>query len=614
MTLFFAWTNTFENFNAEHHARHDLPIFSLKIAQTEGRAATASIQTKGPLNLHKGAILSKKLANGHYVCLFQGFLSHPPTKGNADELTLHFKAAPENLQEHLTTLLEEHKQTPFYDPLFIPEDADHNPEIIKLSRPVEFYIDRISHKVSLSPLLEGSTHYDVTSDCARDSVHLQRHKNFIDTVNLKLEAQWIQNAHGWVQADRALTHHLPLQKISSYTGSFLKRNWPKTGQKLGRTGYWVAFSDLKEESSQEDHQNARTLWVQERGFKTKMKLTKRWFKTRLFLGWALRQKRKESLKASLTVNFDDKDYISGRETNLYLSLKKPLSKIALHPFWTPYTFYTRDDTIQHHHKSYRCTETHQAGYTFDTHIENWELLDEWSDTLPHENTASFFLTDRGRGAFEHALDIARTTLLRQSRLIKVSLEVPLEKYPHLTTNDTLSLTLNDQSIELHKGKITHYTIQSIPENNVETILIEAAFSIGTLSDAKDKPEAADTYSFDYAEDHYTHIENAFHTSPSQLCYESFSDQFPDDFYAHLQSTDCMRLIQRSVLKNEGEAQDTLLQHYQYPQTALHMDHLNQISTQCTLNLADLHTQDMVEHTIQLNEPITLNLPSQVSFL
>ena len=64
-------------------------------------------------------------------------------------------------------------------------------------------------------------------------------------IDVTVTAEWYQRYEGRTDISRLLQDKFPEGLINTLTGSSLEKKWWRRGDKIGRSGYWIAHSDLQ---------------------------------------------------------------------------------------------------------------------------------------------------------------------------------------------------------------------------------------------------------------------------------------------------------------------------------------------------------------------------------
>lgn len=203
-----------------------------------------------------------------------------------------------------------------------------------------------------------------------------------------------------------------------------------------------------------------------------------------------------------------------------------------------------------------------------------------------DNTrASFFHTDRGRQAIIHAIEIARCHLASSARCLEIDLIIPFDQGLTLTTDHSIILQVSQ--FPPLKGKLIAYRLTR--ENNTAWIKIAVAIGIQQTK-TKQTPHG------NYVHDDYADLgPQDTYCTPSGIHFKDYSDQAPrDGILCPLSERD---LIENLYIKADGATQVAWLLANQYPLRDNPLPFLE--PTQFRLDLKDLQTQDVLEHTLPI---------------
>jgi hypothetical protein len=507
MPTFFSWVSADDAFDPKRHARCDLAIFQLSIQQNQGDIALATLLVKNeapfPVDRQYAVIAYGEADTPRLI--FRGRLSGIPRPVGQSLLELHFTAEPSNAAEQLLVLRETLKRPPYWDTLFIdPLHMDQPTEVLE-ARSALFSWDRLTGIVSLSDLFTGRAHALIEDDILENSLKVTIGEPPLDAVHVRLMAEWTQTIDGEADLAPALSRRFSRGMINSLTPQSLKNSWPKPYTKLGRSGYTILESSLTEVTPPST--GALNLYPtispsflswDETQQKSVMKRSPRcWFRAKLVVGWSYKQKRREI--ASFTLKQATAFGTTGKKRQLALCLQ----------------------------------------------------------AVGDGPRASFFLTDRGRQAIEHAVEIARCHLAGTARCLEVELMIPFEKGLALTTDHSITVKAPRLPNGQLTGKLIAYRLVQEAESTYAWVRI--AVAVGAK-----KPEDAPVVSpGGYVAAAYAPVTpQALHQTASHILFKDYSTQKPREGIpgAHVFAD----LIQKMTIHGDGQHQvDTILAN-QYP--------------------------------------------------
>lgn len=584
MTFFFTWVDSPQPFDPLQHTRLEMDIFALSLIHAEGTYARLelTVQTGTLLPPQKWGILSIRLPTGESICLFQGARQDRPQSGTTDLMLLELIACPPDANEQLQILLHTWRTTTsVYDPLLIPEGHLDDPHLIRFFQPKTFYWDPCTLRVRLDDLLKGTQTRDVTSVFDPRSL-TYRHKDLLPfQLHVTLQAQWIQQVNGFMNLGPAITKLFSEGLINTYTSASFKAAWPRAGQYLGRSNYWVAASRLEEiDPPASAARYSSPLHPSETSLNQRPRVARRrWFRGKLLVGWTFQQKRVEKLSFTLRTATPSKTAALSSETlSLRLQAICPPTLLSL---WEPHTSYAVGDTIQEAGSLYQCLSPHQSGDVFSEHQNSWEDKGPLPHALPDAGASSFFLTPRGQKVLETGIEISHTKRLSQARTLEVSFEIPFVFCPVLSPSD--EVTLSDPRLPCGnvRGKVLRTVVHVKGETGEQTRIVTLGVCLDDAKSLENQEQHAGPRTF------------------SGILYLPYHDQKPEDSHANLAHARDAPRIKKLALLNGPEVQEALLQQA-YAQST--RPSFQDVQTRILLKFHKLHTQEALTHHIQVTIP------------
>lgn len=484
--LFFAWANETETtFNAEVHAREDEDVFSFLVSQSEGEFASLEIEIENPgVGLlcefrERWAWLSADIARvgGDSESeseseseapiiepLFYGRVVGIPDDVTQKTMRLIFTARPEDFNAQKAVLANSLKVSPYWDRLYIAPDKWDDVDAVLEARPELWHIDRVTGQVTVSHLTMGDSTEVFTADDVLDGgTRVTIAQPPLRSVTMKIDTGWDQTA--------AVTVDIYKNKLfSSFTGDGLAANWPKTGANVG--GGWkveVGEAELTIDFSKYDQKRwdfeispgvgpgvapIRDLPEPDTegniftdGFVRIPPIPKNWIELPLIhIAWLTGHWDEHVLipdwtfRGTLTLGCDTK---RKRAEQLTFTLRSDVQDVITMPSedQTPIVAISLNAVDQ------------PTDIPTESESESEAALD-----LPIRDARknSFFPTDRGALALEHAICLARVRLIEGARCIEVDADVPFERGIFLTCRK--SATVYDPEIPggVATGKIVSY--------------------------------------------------------------------------------------------------------------------------------------------------------------
>jgi len=443
MTLRLYWAS------APHQSSHDLPSeggcvpLQVTLVQKENAFPQAHVTLCPHLPLPEdkpwGWVILQG-PQGEPQLLFQG--QRQDVFAGNEGVCVELIARPPDAEAQWAKLLQAFQQGAVFDPLFLSPSHEQDPEMLGFFQPLVLDWDPQTLTVQSRHLLNPPSHppRDLTS--LMDPQTLKVGALLLPPRELRVTvcAQWVQRIAGFMNLSAAIAALFPNNCIQTYTPRSFREAWPRKGQVLGRSGYWVASSRLEPFPPPVSRSIEEPSWEQGGFHQGGAFFPKTHFRGTLVIGWSLQQKREEVLSFVLKSPAPLPPNSPPFET-LCLNLQaflKPNSP----SLWAPHHTYVPEEVVETGGRAYRCLAPHTSGEDFEADLANWEIQDAPACLDP--GMASFFLTKRGQKTAETALEIAHTHLIRRRHTQTLQVTLPLPPSPPLKLGS--SVTLQDPRI------------------------------------------------------------------------------------------------------------------------------------------------------------------------
>lgn len=245
MSFFFAWVDPNETTFGVEHEVVDEDIVSAELAQEEGDFATLKLTIRNPriglLNASRKVWAWFAYSDGVTTTpLFFGRLVGIPSDILSDLISLDLIARPLGYAALKAAYANDLRVLPYYDPVFFQEEERADPDSVLNARSAAWHIDRLTHEISISDILEGEDGtIDVTAVKALyDSVKVEVTGTPISKVTVKAAFNWDQIVGGFVTVVRSVFDHMfngGTFVIETFSES-LQNSWPTEGSDMG--GGW----------------------------------------------------------------------------------------------------------------------------------------------------------------------------------------------------------------------------------------------------------------------------------------------------------------------------------------------------------------------------------------
>jgi hypothetical protein len=231
MTISFAWADEGDPFTS----RNDEDVFAFDLSHLEGEFATLSIELRNPRVGLLTAGRKRWCWFGHDGApLFKGRLTALPTDLREEIVTLAFVARPSDYIARKKAVADTMRVFPFYDPLWVAEEARADPDIVLEARPELWHTDRVTHQVTSSSLIEGEDGtINLGGDVFHDGVSIAFKGAPLRKVRVEATCQWTQLGAGRVDISKQIKKLFPADRVQSLTSKGLLDEWPEEGDKIG---------------------------------------------------------------------------------------------------------------------------------------------------------------------------------------------------------------------------------------------------------------------------------------------------------------------------------------------------------------------------------------------
>jgi hypothetical protein len=602
MNIYLTWLTVFLN------EKDNLSIFDLEISQEENCFSKARLiidalsslpqpGTEGVIREEDGEIL------------FQGSLVGSPTKMEGDFTEIELIAKPNDFLEKNAALQKESRKLPYWDELWVRAEHHNDFQEVQDVRHASLYCDRRTGELSHSDWFEGKQTLSLSQDFFPASLQVKGVRAPLKACTVKVHAHWVQSDSGVSNLNSPIRRAFPHFKVCTYTQNSLLKKWPQSGKRLGKSGIWVIKSELKPmfPTSPLYPRFSPPIPLTEAGDQPKPhRFERHWFKPTLIVGWQLQQRRKETL--SLTLLHDFQPHFPGEAAQKPLEFT--LQNINPDPgayAWRPETYYRQGAKVSYKNGVFRCKAAHTSGLSFEEDRNFWHLKKVFHTPLGDPARSSFFLTERGYQAAEHAMERAKVALAKSARCLEVSFEGPWESFKEVTT-DT-SVTLSDPRLPGGEvtGKVVKYALIAKGETGERFGRVTLLCALGTGKRERLDLKPIPHYALDgYCEDLYQVHENTICQTPSGLTYFRYDDCAPQEEFKR------GPLLRGIELTNGPDEQEAEMGRHAYTSPFVVKKALSQRPTRLRLFFKDLRTKERLDHMIPVQMSESWSAPRQCS--
>jgi len=253
--IYFAWVDATDTTFLEAFERVDESVFSFSVDHAEGDFASMVVEIVNPrtglLSVARKRWAWLAYDDGTTVTpLFFGRLVGAPENSAAELVTLTFVAKPPQYIAAKEAVADGLRVLPWFDPVWLAPARRADADVALEARTALYHIDRTSLAVTVSDIVAGEDGtVDIGGTFYRDSLAMRYTEIPARRVVVNASMTWKQEAVGSVDVSRKISDAFGLagttllNRVSSYTGEGLLRDWPTTGRKIG-AGWTVGSLDI----------------------------------------------------------------------------------------------------------------------------------------------------------------------------------------------------------------------------------------------------------------------------------------------------------------------------------------------------------------------------------
>jgi len=599
MNIYLKWKEN-PSFNKE-----EIPIFDLEISQEEDHFAKARLVVDALTTLPPAGTEGILQTESQEV-LFRGCLIGVPLKLEGQVAEIELVAKPFDFATKMASLQQEKRTHPYWDPLWVRAENSQNDLEIQDVRHASLYCDRCSGELSESDWFQGKQTLALKDNFFRDSLQMQLVQRPLKACTIKVHAHWIQRETGVANLSREIRKIFPGAQMSTYTKKALTQRWPEAGKRLGRSGFYVLKSKLKQVTPQAPlyplFSKPLRLKNPEGEVKT-YRLKRHWFKPSLWVGWESRQKRKETLMVTLHHGFQP--LIPGEgDVKISEYTLQNINPEGEAYAWRPETYYSKSTKVLYQNKVYMCQAAHQSSLTFEEDQDFWAFKSVFHTPLGDPARVSFFLSERGYHAAEHAMERAKVVLARSARCFEITFEASWEALKDITTDTTIELVDPRLPDGQMKGKVVKYSLIVKGETGERFGKVTLLSSVKPHQNPPSPSPSLPSFSVEgYGEESYQGYDQQVYVSPTGLKYFRYDDQAPAE------PSKYEPILKGIELINGPEDQEKELSQQSFTAPSLVEKAISQKPTRLRLFFKDLRTKERIDHTITIKMAEAWTVPA-----
>lgn len=436
--FWFAWVDEGTAFDPDLHAVEGEDVFSFEISHQEGDFATLTLDVVNPRIglLNEGREQWGWLSHGDgsgVEPLFYGRLVGIPKDLQNEIVRLEFRAKPIDYEDQKEALAATLRVAPFWDAVWLAEEARTDPDTVLESRTQLWHIDRLTHEVTVSDIIQGEDGTIVVGgDYFYDSLALTYTGPPGKVCTIKAEASWKQKTTGQVD----ITSQFP-PYISTYTGEGLTDDWPKTDDNIGR-GWKFVTASWRPYGSTMTYGSPSTFSSQTSNI--------------LYL-YAAR-----IVPENMVVAYDaEREYVETMELTVQANVQPLFSEAS------------DDETI-----------TLDVAAQVDEPVDPPETSrGELQMPIGDLKSRRYFQTQRGLQSVDYLICLARAQLLYRARAVEVNFEMPFEAGATLSCRQMAQIEDNRLPGGTAVGKVKGYSLSMDGSTGAAVCRVTIGCTVGT---------------------------------------------------------------------------------------------------------------------------------------
>lgn len=566
--FYFAWVDKSEiTFNPLIHCREDEEVFTLNITHAEGDFPAMSIQITNPrVGLLTGARkqwawVSYRDKLGNVTPLFFGRLLGVPQAIQDNVVGLMFVARPADYEEQRAAVADSLRVLPYFDPVWIGGDGARDPDAVLEGYTRIWHIDRITHEVTTSDIIQdvGETvvAYGDADDVFRESVNVSHGQSPVRRVVVTAAVEWGQSAVGTVDISNALLNAFAGETpvglatisgmerstkgmINVICGDDLLSKWPTKGDSVG-SGWSIGDTSLTIVGG---YPLPPTLTDSDTMIYLR---TKTWHDS--VFGTAIRTMFERTPGLAIEV-IDYEDSNIGKDNTVNGGKITASGKFNI--LWVPIFRMAAGMKMD-----YDISRARTESIGFEVNADVQPLLSDPGDeetiyldigtanvdvpidgVIPINTLRNnrYFETDRGHLSFEHLLCRARAILVSRARAVDVSFTMPFEKGLDLSCRRTVTLLDPRLPEGQATGKIKQYVMTADGSSGNAQVSVVIGCAIGRGGSPAPAP-GTPTYADDYVVGYQAYLGTVIVPPVADVSYPEYNGYAIEDDGVNLISLD-----------------------------------------------------------------------------
>jgi hypothetical protein len=555
---------------AVHNVENEI-VFGFTLDQSEGEFAGLELEIKNP----KIGVLNPTRKQWAYLSYdtgasivpqFYGRIVGVPANIQNELVTVSFVAKPIDFQDQKETLAETMRAAggPYWDGVWFDPDKRDDPDNVFESRPELIHIDRVTHVVSSSHIINGEAGTLSYSDneVFYDNMTVEYGEVPLKSAKITATVNWDMDATDVFDiSDRF--RDPGLLYIRSFTGKGLVDDWPKAGANLGNG--WKVFDGFAEriDGQGENVYYTNTSEVNGASDDVDNPFTYRPPGGPLI---AFPHIYPDAVKTFVPAYLRNWKTQGADEMSQILAIMCWHVKATTSVVYDVSRKYTETVVIQLDADVQDVLTDAGGNDVLSLELSSSEIMSpiDPGDLPPIRDVRrrSYFASDRGTQSIEYLIALLRSRLLARARCVNITLEIPFARF----IADAVSLRMNATFADPRlpgatvAGKIKAYSVKLEGDTGALTVELTIGCTVGKGGTVVAVDGVPDYVDDDYVDpDYQFYTDNIIMPFAGEVTYKSIAGEQPNDDGIDLLALHASGNVVKSItFTNTADQQKTAL--------------------------------------------------------
>lgn len=277
MLFGFAWVEPSETTFLPAYEREDEEVIWFSLVHEEGDFAMMEVEVRNPRvpplsvgrKIHAWLSIEETPSAGYTPICFARLVG-VPSNLIGDRVTYSFLARPSDFETQKRAVADAKRVLPFYDELFIDPNYQDDPDAALEGYSEKVHIDRITHVVSTSDMLDGEDGvitFDPTIEpeaVLNDTLDVRLAHVPVNAVTVKAEVPWQQSTSGSFNIGPVVMDNICMADSWPKIGDVLAGGYIVTGSRADQYSSFTQFNhDFQYQNNEKKHRDGDLLTYSE---------------------------------------------------------------------------------------------------------------------------------------------------------------------------------------------------------------------------------------------------------------------------------------------------------------------------------------------------------------